>query len=130
MTADQRLRAQASKQDGVISIAELRRAGLTDRQIESPGGQWRVAAPPPGVYIVAGATLTFRARVRAALLACGPDAFASHMTAAVLWIIRRHEPAVVDVTIIGDRHLERAGVRVHRSRAIRRRSCASATACA
>ena len=56
-----------------------------------------------------------RARVWAALLACGSSAFASHWTAAVWWAMRRREPEVIDVSMVGPRAPRLEGVRVWRA---------------
>ena len=114
MTPDERARALAARRAGAIDRQGLRAAGLTDRQIQRRTQNGVLLRRHDGVFLVAGAPLTLRARVWAALLAAGPGAFASHRTAAVLWGMRRDEPTVIDITVPSDRRLRLDGVRGHR----------------
>jgi very-short-patch-repair endonuclease len=116
MDAERRAARLAEQHDGVIHLDQLRHCGLSERQVRWRLKRGRLIRIHHKVFLVAGAALTFRARVRAALLALGPTAFASHMTAAVLWGIRRGEPDVIDVTVLGGGERKLAGVRVHRLR--------------
>lgn len=116
MAPEARAWATAARQDGVIRLDQLRRCGLTRKQIRGRIDRGRLVPIHHHVFLVAGAAPTFRARVRAAQLALGPSAFASHMTAAVLWAIRRGEPDLIDITVLGGGQRTLAGVRVHRLR--------------
>lgn len=71
-----------------------------------------------GVYAVGHRRLSGRGHVMAAVLACGPDAVASHRTAADLWLIRRTATPRVDVTAPGRSRHRRRGIVVHRPRAL------------
>jgi hypothetical protein len=51
-----------------------------------------------GVYAVGHPALTDDARMRVALLAAGPNAVASHGTAAAIWALTPALPAVQHVT--------------------------------
>jgi very-short-patch-repair endonuclease len=117
MDPDAHARRIAARQDGVISVEQLRGAGLTHRQIHHRVRRGTLIRRHAGVLLIAGAPLTLRARVRAALLAAGPGAFASHRTAAVLWGIRRGDPEVIDITVPGNRRVRLHGVRMHRTKA-------------
>ena len=75
----------AGRQWGVVSLAQLRALGLGAR-----AAQQRVQAGPlrrvhRGVYAVGGAVLPREGRWLAAVLACGPGAVLSHVSAAVHW---------------------------------------------
>jgi Protein of unknown function (DUF559) len=56
----------------------------------------------------------------AAVLACGPDAVLSHASAAALWEIRPSASSYTDVTVASLSGRERKGMRIHRSRSLRR----------
>ena len=114
MSPDARSRVFAAGHHGMIHRDELRRAGLSDTQIQIRIRRGDLIRRHPRVYQLAGAPLTLRARIWAALLACGRDAFASHWPAAVLWAIRRGDPELIDITVVGDRRVRLDGVRVHR----------------
>jgi very-short-patch-repair endonuclease len=102
----------AGHQHGLVSRAQLHGIGLSasaiDRRITN-GGLHRIR---PGVYAVGHRALLPRARLMAAVLACGPGAVVSHASAAALWGIRPSAATRIDVTV-ADRRRGRAGVRVH-----------------
>jgi very-short-patch-repair endonuclease len=102
----------------MISCRQLLDAGFTHRRIHLRVRRGELIRRHHGVYQVAGAPYGFRARMWAALLACGPSAFASHWTAAVCWAMRRREPEVIDVTMVGSRAPGLQGVRIHRLQAL------------
>src|SRR5690348_5256035 len=83
---DVRLAAVASKQHGVFSFEQLVEAGgdpwLVRRRISS--GRWLRLSPR--VYAFAGSPLSFQGRVIAGCLSAGDWSFASHRTAAELWL--------------------------------------------
>jgi very-short-patch-repair endonuclease len=68
-----------------------------------------------GVYAVGHAALTDRGRIRAALLAAGPRAVASHHAAATLHGLLPSLPPFVDVTVTGSPRRSRPGLRIHRT---------------
>jgi hypothetical protein len=68
------------------------------------------------VYAVGYTVLTVRGRWLAAVLACGPGAVLSHVSAAALWGLRPSSAAVVDVTVPGTGARKRNGLRIHRAR--------------
>ncbi|MCW3037129.1 MAG: hypothetical protein JWM17_2441 [Actinobacteria bacterium] len=77
--------AQATRQHGVISAAELRRFGLTEKAI-----RWRVETGilQPlfvGVFLVGGSPRTWEQRITAAVRWGGDGAVASYKSAAALW---------------------------------------------
>jgi very-short-patch-repair endonuclease len=113
---DHRLSRAAARYDGVLSREQLFRLGLTARQIERRVNAGRLIAVYRGVYAVGHAALSDRGRVRAALLAAGPDAIASHMTAAALWRIIRAMPAVIELTTTARARRNRPGLIIHETK--------------
>jgi len=67
-----------------------------------------------GVYGIGGAPRTREQRWSAAVLACGPTAALSHLSAAALWALTATDPVVIDTSIGGRGKRTRRGVRVHR----------------
>jgi hypothetical protein len=76
-------------------------------------GAWERVAP--GVYRIVGAPLTWHGRALAAVLAAGPEALASHRTAAHLWGLEGFgPPGRIEVTVRRhSRPRRRPGVTVH-----------------
>jgi very-short-patch-repair endonuclease len=103
----------AARQDGVASRAQLGHLGFTARQIDRRVAAGRLIAIYRGVYAVGHAALTERGRVRAALLAAGPTAVASHLTAARLWELIRSMPDTIEVTVAGRARRSRDGLLIH-----------------
>lgn len=109
----------AAKQFGVITKAQLAACGLSHNRIGQrvKAGQlqrlWR------GVYAFGHQELTREGRLIAAVLACGPNAVASHLAAAVEWELLAFGGSAIDVTVPGrGTRAERPGVRVHSVRRI------------
>ena len=101
------------RQGGSASLAQWRRAGLTDRQVRDrvrTGWMWRVHH---GVYAVG--QLTPRGHLWAAALAV--RAPVSYWSAAASWDLMRWPSGNVDVTTTG-RAAHHPGIRVHRSRTL------------
>jgi very-short-patch-repair endonuclease len=111
--ADRRIASVAADQDGVITFEQLRALGLGRGAIESRGARGLLCGLHVGVYR-AGPLQTPRTRIRAAVLACGHDALASHHAALALYGIRSLPGGPVDVTTVG-RHVAPRGVRPHRA---------------
>jgi very-short-patch-repair endonuclease len=92
----------AARQEAMVSTAQMRELGITDRAVEvraRRGGLHRVHR---GVYIVGVRRMTPLGRLWAAVLACGgPDAAViSHDTAAVVYSMRERWPLRVDLTTL------------------------------
>lgn len=110
----------AARQDGVASRSQLLDAGLSGQHIRTALEGDRLVIIFRGVYALGHGALSDRGRIRAALLAAGPHAVASHGTAAWLWKLIPTLPAVLDVTLTqGDRR-SRPGLRIHHGPADRR----------
>lgn len=88
---------KAAAQHSLVTYTQLRDLGVTEdqrrRRIER--GQWTKADRT--VIRINGTVVTWRSQVLAAVFAAGPEAVASHRTAAVLWRlegIRRSRPEI------------------------------------
>jgi hypothetical protein len=106
------------RQHGLVTRAQVLRAGLSRRAIDwrLKTGQWLAARP--GVYRLRGTLATWEQRVHAAMLwSCGA---ASHRTAARLWGLELdfQESDLIEVVTRMSRHLRAPDVLVHRSRNI------------
>jgi very-short-patch-repair endonuclease len=105
----------ARQQHGLLTRRQASELQISDRMIATRvrDGRWRVVRP--GIYVVGGVPPTWEQRTLAAVLAAGPDALASHRTAARLWgLVQRS--GRVEVLIPHERRVELADVHVHRSR--------------
>ena len=107
----------AAAQHGLVSAEPCRELGVSysavHRRITS--GAWIL--DPPGVYRMAGAPRTWEGRALGAVLAAGPDAVASHRTAAHLWGLRGFPaPGRIEVTVPRHRRAHaRRGTTIHES---------------
>lgn len=96
---DDELNELAAMQDGVISVEQLRSAGVTpwtQHQLVAEGWMHRIA---PRVYAVRGAPDTHRRRLRAGLLCLGERSWVSYEAAAALHGLDRSKPTVVEFTV-------------------------------
>jgi hypothetical protein len=108
---------RAEEQHGAISreqaAAMLSKAAIRHR-VDS--GRWVELAN--GVFVVRGAPPTVRQQISVAVLSCGPQAAASHATAAWLHQIPGFSPEPVNVLIDHGRRLEEREWVVRRSRSV------------
>lgn len=107
-------------QDGVLTLAQARRAGLSRQAVHRrvKSGQWRRCSP--GVYFVDDRPFTEAARVRATVWGYGELAAASGLAAAWWHRLTRFAPEVVEVTVPRD-----SNGRIHPASRVRRRDLAS-----
>lgn len=111
--ADDAVVALARRQHGVVSTAQLNRAGLGPNAIAGRASRGWLRRVHRGVYVV-GALETGLTAPAAALLGAGEHAVLSHRAAAVVWGILTERPAdPIDVTLLDARGSKRQGVRVH-----------------
>ena len=78
---------------GVVSLAQFGRWGSGRAAVTAAGAGGRLRRVHRGVYAVGGAVLPREGRWLAAVLACGPRAVLSHVSAAVHWNLLNYEPA-------------------------------------
>jgi hypothetical protein len=112
-----RVLARAATQHSLVTIDQCRALGLSPEAARRlvARGMWERAAP--GVLRIQGSPRTWESRALAAVLAAGPDALASHLTAAHLWGLEGFgPPGRIDVTVRRhSRPRRRRGVVVHES---------------
>jgi Transcriptional regulator, AbiEi antitoxin len=111
--------AVAAKQFGYITRAQLLAIGLGPAAIKYRVKIGRLTPVYAGVYGVGYVNRTPVARACAAVLACGRRAALSHGSAATLWGFNKHWD--VPFEVIAPTVRARDGVKVHRSRVLRRR---------
>lgn len=113
---DIRVAAIAAQQHGVVSVGQLREAGLDKHRVRHRVRIGRLHAIHRGVYAVGHSHLSAEGRWMAALLACGTGAVLSHRTAAAAWRLLPDQPgASVDVSVSSDTGKKiRRGIRLHR----------------
>ena len=99
----------------MVSLGQLRELGLTRHQIEGRVAARRLRPLHRGVYAVGHEALTWRARLLAAIYACGPGALASHRAAGAIHGLIGFSR--IEVTVAHNARA-RPGVAVHRSRHI------------
>ena len=115
MTAVDVVGAVVHRQGGVVSRAQLVKAGLTPSAIKHLLSTERLISIYRGVYAFGNPAVSDRGRIVAALLAAGPKALASHWTAAYLYELISTLPAVVDVTMPGRPRRSRPTLTIHRT---------------
>jgi very-short-patch-repair endonuclease len=117
----------AARQHGVVSLDQLRRAGISRQSLTRRGQANRLHRIHRGVYAVGHRGLSEMGGWMAAVLACGPGAVLSHTSAGRLWGIIRSigPPSSADVgrfiahVTVPDQARSRQGIKVHRSRTLR-----------
>jgi len=109
----------ASRQHGVVSVAQLRAAGLDKHRVHRRARAGHLHRVHRGVYAVGHLGLGWEARWIAAVLACGAGAVLSHASAAALWGLLRPIAGPTDVSV--PTHAGRkgpAGINLHRREAL------------
>jgi very-short-patch-repair endonuclease len=114
----------AANQHGVMTTAQLMKAGLSTGRISERAAAGRLHRIHRGVYAVGYPRLSNEGTWMAAVLACGDRAVLSHRTAAELWGMRRArrqsgargQVGPIDVTIPGTAGRKtRERIALHRS---------------
>jgi very-short-patch-repair endonuclease len=133
--SDRLITRLAEKQHGVVSLPQLRSAGLSSTGINRRVTAARLHRIHRGVYAVGHRGLGQKGEWMAAVLACGEGAVLSHRSAAELWGIRRRdrrpmeaggrgELSPIDVTVSGTSgKRRRQGIALHRSSTLSARDC-------
>jgi very-short-patch-repair endonuclease len=118
----------AERQYGVVSIAQLRRCGVSDDAVEARTTLGQMHRVHRGVYALGHRALSLEGRLMAAVLAIGGGprgggsvlehwgAAVSHRSALSLWTLLPDNQAASDVIVCGNGgRRPRAEIRVHRS---------------
>jgi very-short-patch-repair endonuclease len=112
---DRRIADLAARQHGVVSVGQLRGAGLSQDQIDRRVRTRRLHRLHRGVYSVGHPLVSAHGRWLATVLACGDGAVLSHRSAGALWGMRPSAAASVDVTVpTRSGRLPRDGIALHR----------------
>src|SRR5581483_6149557 len=110
---DREISQTALRQQGNVTRAQILALGGNDRAIHHRLRTGRLfPSRYPGVYAVGRPAHTFLERASAAVLACGPGALLSHLSAMALWGWHRQRPTSFDVIVPGDRRPKQ--IAVHR----------------
>jgi very-short-patch-repair endonuclease len=101
----------ASRQQGLVTRAQLRGLGLSDNAISKALERGWLHSVFRGVFAVGHGHLTITARMLAATMACGEGSVVSHGTAA--WLLGLHDskPEAVDVIAPVEAGRKIAGIR-------------------
>jgi hypothetical protein len=104
----------ACRQDGLVARHQAR-AHLSKKQLEGRLASGRLVVVRRGVYRFAGVPTGPRADLRAACLAAGPAAVASHRSAGELWQLRGIVADRPEITVPHPMWPRLPGVRCHQS---------------
>lgn len=116
-TSDQRIGRIAECQHGVLAIAQLRAAGVTDDAVKGRVRTGRLHRVHRGVYAIGHGYISQEGRWMAAVLASG--GVLSHQSAATLWRLLPQSSGPIDVSVAGIGGRERrSDLRLHRSRTL------------
>jgi very-short-patch-repair endonuclease len=115
-TADVIIAEIAARQHGVVTTEQLNRAGIDRNGISRRVAAGRLHRIYRGVYAVGHPGLSSEGEWMAAVLACGPDAVLSYVSAARLWKMLKPGGGPIDVTIPSSSgRARRDRIRLHRS---------------
>jgi hypothetical protein len=105
----------AKRQHGALSVAQLRKAGLSKTAVMNRCRAGRLHRLHRGVYAVGHIAPSRERTWMAAVLALGGGAVLSHRSAAALWQLLPETSGPVDVSLPGrNGRSSRLGIRVHR----------------
>lgn len=112
---DAQLISLAEEQDGLLTLAQLRRAVPArhrQRRLIEHGVIRRIA---PATYKIGGSPDTHRQRLRAGLMSLGRRSWISYEAAAALHRLDRSDPCAVEFTVPRGRSVDSMPFRVHTS---------------
>jgi very-short-patch-repair endonuclease len=105
----------AARQHGVLTRRQLEDCGLGSKAITIRVRKGQLHRVHQGVYTMKPPPLSVRERFMAAVLACGPQAVVSHVSAAVLWELLKPIDGPVHVSVpTASGRRSRPGIHVHR----------------
>jgi very-short-patch-repair endonuclease len=115
---DDALGRLATQQHGIFALEHVDALGFSDgaRKTRTSSGRW--VPVYEGVYRMGGAPRTWRGDLLAACLAAGPDALASHFSAAALWSLPAGRTDVSELTCPRWKRSRHVRLVVHESLAI------------
>jgi predicted transcriptional regulator of viral defense system len=123
LTTDTRIAALAKGQHGVVTLDQVRAAGVTAGQLRGRVASGALVLVAAGVYRVAGSPRTWEQRALESCLAAGGGAVLCRRAAAHVWCLDVPAPATIEVAIPHRRSVRRSaalatGARVHRVRTL------------
>jgi hypothetical protein len=111
---ERQIEVVASRQQRLISIAQLGHAGLGRNGVSRRVASGRLHRLRRGVYAVHGPPFTKQQRWMAAVLACGPGSLLSDWPAAEHWEITHHPSPAIHITVPGSAGRGASDLVVHR----------------
>lgn len=105
----------AGRQHGVVATRQMEALGYSRDAVSNAARSGRLHRLHRGVYAVGHRSLTWHGHCVAAVLACGPNALASHASAAWLWGLLTSRPGTFHVTAPTRRH-SKVAMRLHYAR--------------
>jgi hypothetical protein len=118
-TVERKLAELAGRSHGIVTRAELLRAGITHEEIRTRLANGALISLHRGVYRVGHAAPSLEARFTAAVQACGPGSLLCGRAAGYLLYLLKRPPSLPEV--LTARHRRPSKVTVHRCRSIDRR---------
>jgi len=106
----------AEHQHGAVALRQLEALGLSATAVHKRAARGYLHRVHRGVYAVGRPGLNANGRLMAAILAYGPDAVASHRSAAGLWGLRPDNRPNVEISVPRKGLRSRRGIDVHRPR--------------
>lgn len=108
----------AKRQHGIVSIRQLTGPlGYSEASVHRAVSAGRLHRLYRGVFAVGHTNLSLHAQCLAAVLACGPTALLSHISAAWLWDLTKTPPLPASVTAPQHRK-RRPPIRLHEARSL------------
>jgi predicted transcriptional regulator of viral defense system len=118
MARDGRIARIAEAQHGLVTLGQLVDIGVSAGAARKWVERGRLNLVYPGVYAVGHALLNREGPLMAAVLACGPGAVISHVSAAELWGLIGSGSVDIDVTAPNRRGRTPADINAHRDGAL------------
>jgi very-short-patch-repair endonuclease len=113
---DREIAKLAERQHGIVALWQLLVLGLSRDAVRCRVDLGRLHRLYRGVYAVGHRKISWHGRVMAAVLLHGPDAVASHRTAAALWDLLPPRGNDVHVTVAAAGRAKRKGIVLHQVR--------------
>ena len=110
---DRDIGALAVRQEGHVTRQQLLDLRLTPAEIDYRVKLGRLVPAYRGVYAIGHRRTAPLARLKAAVLAGGPEAVISFSSAVFLWGLAKVLALPIELTVKGDRRID--GLRIHRS---------------